>query len=259
VSIRLGGRPRHAPTIGDVVETVPSGFRDLTLAAFVERLASADPVPGGGSAAAVAGALGASLVAMVAALSEGRPRYAAHAGTHTRAGSEGRRLIELLLDLADQDAVAYGSFAAAMKLPRETDEERAARSAAMRTAARTAAEVPLACVAACRELLAAAESLAGRSNANAASDLAVAANLGEAAARGAAENVLINLPAMDDELLATELTEQVVGYLHDVQDMADQIRETVRSGTTRDPLPIEGRADAHESAGTGDRAENRAR
>jgi formiminotetrahydrofolate cyclodeaminase len=242
-----------------VVETVPSGFRDLTLAAFVQRLASADPVPGGGSASAVAGALGASLVAMVAALSEGRPRYAAHAGTHARAGSEGRRLVEQLLDLADQDAVAYGSFAAAMKLPRETNEERAARSAAMRTAARAAAEVPLACVAACRELLAAAESLAGRSNANAASDLAVAANLGEAAARGAAENVLINLPAMGDELLATQLTEQVVGYLHDVQDLADQIRETVRSGTTRDPLPIDDHADAQEPARSGDRAENRSR
>jgi formiminotetrahydrofolate cyclodeaminase len=242
-----------------VVETVPSGFRDLTLAAFVQRLASADPVPGGGSASAVAGALGASLVAMVAALSEGRPRYAAHAGTHARASSEGRRLVDQLLDLADQDAVAYGSFAAAMKLPRETDEERAARSAAMRTAARTAAEVPLACVAACRELLAAAESLAGRSNVNAASDLAVAANLGEAAARGAAENVLINLPAMGDELLATQLTEQVVGYLHDVQDLADQIRETVRSGTTRDPLPVDDHADAQELAGSGDRAESRSR
>ena len=238
---------------------VPSGFRDLTLAAFVERLASADPVPGGGSASAVAGALGASLVAMVAALSEGRPRYAAHAGTHARASSEGRRLVDQLLDLADQDAVAYGSFAAAMKLPRETDDERAARSAAMRTAARTAAEVPLACVAACRELLAAAESLAGRSNVNAASDLAVAANLGEAAARGAAENVLINLPAMGDELLATQLTEQVVGYLHDVQDLADQIRETVRSGTTRDPLPIDDHADAQETAGSADRAESRSR
>jgi len=242
-----------------VVETVSSGFRDLTLAAFVERLASADPVPGGGSASAVAGALGASLVAMVAALSEGRPRYAAHAGTHARAGSEGRRLVERLLDLADQDAVAYGSFAVAMKLPRETGEERAARSAAMRTAARTAAEVPLACVAACRELLAAADSLAGRSNANAASDLAVAANLGEAAARGAAENVLINLPAMGDELLAMQLTEQVVGYLHDVQDLADQIRETVRSGTPRDPLPIDDHADAQDPAGSGHRAENRSR
>jgi formiminotetrahydrofolate cyclodeaminase len=242
-----------------VVETVSSGFRDLTLAAFVERLASADPVPGGGSASAVAGALGASLVAMVAALSEGRPRYAAHAGTLARAGSEGRRLVERLLDLADQDAVAYGSFAAAMKLPRETDEERAARSAAMRTAARTAAEVPLACVAACRELLGAADSLAGRSNANAASDLAVAANLGEAAARGAAENVLINLPAMGDELLAMQLTEQVVGYLHDVQDLADQIRETVRSGTTRDPLPIDDHADAQDPAGSGHPAENRSR
>jgi formiminotetrahydrofolate cyclodeaminase len=243
------------PTIGGVVKTAPYRLRDLTLAAFVQRLASADPVPGGGSASAVAGALGASLVAMVASLSEGRPRYAAHAGTHERAGAEGRRLVERLLDLADQDAVAYGSYAAAMKLPRDRDDERAARTAAIRTAARAAAEVPLACVAACRELVAAAESLAGRSNVNAASDLAVAANLGEAAARGAAENVLINLPAMADDALAAQMTEQVDGLVHEVQELADRAREVVASGITREPLPMDGPPDAREAEDM-DRAEN---
>jgi methenyltetrahydrofolate cyclohydrolase len=211
-------------------------FRDLTIGAFVGRLASSDPVPGGGSASAVTGALGAALVAMVAELSKGRAKYAAHAGTLARADAAGRRLVERLLELADEDATAYGSFAAAMKMPRETDEQRVIRAAAIRTAARAAAEVPLACVEACTELVAVAESLAGRSNVNAASDLAVAANLGEAAARGAAENVLINLPAMDDEALAAAMTERVHTHLHEVQSLADLAREVVASRIAREPL-----------------------
>jgi len=231
-----------------VVDAGSARFRDMTIEAFIRLLASSDPVPGGGSASAVAGAIGAALVAMVAALSEGRPRYAAHAGTHARAGAEGKRLADQFLTLADEDSIAYGRFAAAMRLPRETDAERASRSAALRAAARSAAEVPFRCVAACRELVAAGESLAGRSNANASSDLAVAANLGEAAARGAAENVLVNLPARDDEAVAAQMTEQADAILHEVQELADRTREVVASRLAREPLGIDVPAHAVDGA-----------
>src|SRR5204862_431436 len=80
---------------------------------------------------------------MVASLSVGRPKYAAHAAVHERASAEGTRLAGRFLEIADEDAAAYGGFAAAMKLPRETDEERAARTRSLRSAARSAAEVPL--------------------------------------------------------------------------------------------------------------------
>src|SRR4051794_20379227 len=99
--------------------TDPS-YRDLTLRAFVDRLASAEAVPGGGSAAAVGAALGAALVAMVASLSEGRPKYAEHAGLHAESRDTGRRLATRFLDLADEDAAAYAGFAAAMKMPKAT-------------------------------------------------------------------------------------------------------------------------------------------
>jgi formiminotetrahydrofolate cyclodeaminase len=211
-------------------------FRDLTVSGFVDELASSAPVPGGGSASAVAASLGAALVAMVASLSEGRPRYAAHADLHQASQAIGHRLAARFLSLADEDADAYADFAAAMKLPRETDDERAFRKAELSLAAKRAAEVPLLTVEACLELVATAESLVGRSNANASSDLDVATLLGEAAARGAAANVLINLPSVDDDSFSGEATARVMALLGSIEEIVSSVHAGVRSGETRDPL-----------------------
>lgn len=194
-------------------------------------------MPGGGSASAVAAALGAGLVAMVAALSAGRPRYAEHAPIHDSAGARGRELADRFLTLADRDSDAYSDFAAALKLPRETEAEKLARTKALRLAARVAAEIPLACVEACRELVIAAEMLAGRSNANAASDLSVASRLAEAAAQGAAANVLVNLPSVGDDVFTGEMTTRVEDLLADVVSIASRTRAVVASGEARSPLP----------------------
>jgi formiminotetrahydrofolate cyclodeaminase len=219
-----------------MADSSSGSFRDLTLAAFVDALASAAPVPGGGSASAVAASLGAGLVAMVASLSEGRPKYAAHAELHVRSHAVGMRLTTRFLDLADEDADAYAGFAAAMKLPKDTDDERSARKAALSVAARRAAEVPLRTVEACLELVATAEALVGRSNTNASSDLDVATLLGEAAARGAAANVLINLPSVDDESFSGEATAKVMKLLDSIEEIVATVHVGVRSGEARDPL-----------------------
>ena len=213
-----------------------SSFRGLTVEAFVAALASAEPVPGGGSASAVAASLGAALVAMVASLSQDRPKYAAHADLHGRSIEVGRRLAARFLDLADADSRAYADFAAAMKLPKDTDEQRAARTGALSDAARQAAIVPLETVEACVELAAAAETLVGRSNANASSDLDVAALLAEAAARGAAANVIVNLPSVTDQSWVGETTARVMGLLDSVQEQAAATHAGVRAGDARDPL-----------------------
>lgn len=212
-------------------------FGSLEIDRFLEILGSATPSPGGGAASAVAAACGAALVAMVAALSADRPKYAAFAASHARHGSAGRELAGRLMTLADEDAAAYAAFAAALKLPRETDEERAARTVAIRASARVAADVPLRTVEACREVVVASEALAGRSNLNAASDLAVASRLAEASAHGAAENVIVNLPSLGDEAAADALRGRVGGLLAEIEQLAEATRAHVEAGELREPEP----------------------
>jgi formiminotetrahydrofolate cyclodeaminase len=217
-------------------------FRDLTIDEFASRLASSEPVPGGGSASAVAAALGASLVAMVASLTTGRPKYVDHEPMLAWAAATGDRLRDRFLAIADEDAEAYAGFSKALKMPRDNETEIAARTEAMQTAARKASEVPLRCLESCVDLVEAAEALAGRSNPNAASDVDVAALLGEAAARGAAANVLINLPSTGDPEFEGKTTARVTELLNVIEDLASQAHQAVASGERRDPVQPAGRA-----------------
>ncbi len=210
-------------------------FASLTLGDFLARLASAEPTPGGGSASAVAGAMAASLLTMVASLSTGRPKYAPYASTLERAGVVGTEMRARLLALADDDARAYGGFASAMKLPRETTGEVAVRQEALKAAARAATEVPIEVVRACRRVVDELESLAGRSNQNAASDLVVGAMLSDAAARGAAANVFINLPSVGDSAFEDRALLEVTAALSLIEDLAAEVRLVVGAGNLRDP------------------------
>jgi formiminotetrahydrofolate cyclodeaminase len=217
------------------VEGVADSFAGLTLSEFSEVLASAEPVPGGGSASAIAASFAGSLLAMVARLSLDRPRYEGYRATNERALEAGDRGRRVLLDLADLDARAYGGFAAARKMPRETAPEQAARDEATRTAAKAASEVPLRVVDECARLLEHVLAMAGRSNLNAASDLEVAARLCAAAARGAGANVLINLPMVGDEGYAGTTTAALDGMLNSIDRAVAQVSELIGAGELREP------------------------
>ena len=208
----------------------------MTVATFIDRLASAEPVPGGGSAAAIAGSLAAALVAMVASLSQDRPKYAEHAALHEEAITAARALAEQLLVLADEDATAYGAYTSAMKLPRETDHERQTREAAISQAARGASDAPFRTIQACADVVGYAEALAGRSNRNASSDLEVAALLSVAASRAAAANVYVNLPAIGDDGTSRELLVRTEDLADQIERQADILKEVVRGGEPREPL-----------------------
>ena len=188
---------------------------------------------------------------MVASLTSGKPKYVEHEPMLAWAMESGRRLSDRFLTLADDDAEAYAGYSAALKMPRETDDEIAARTAAMQAAARRASEAPRRkgaasdaqpCVEACLELVQVAEALAGRSNPNASSDVAVAALLGEAAARGAAANVMINLPSTGDAELEGRLTRQVTELLGAIDDLTSQTHQVIGSGDRREPLDPTGPA-----------------
>lgn len=177
---------------------------DHTVRDLLDRLSSHAPVPGGGSAAALSGALGASLVAMVCELTIGRPAYADAEPIAREAGDAARALRDTLVELAEQDATAYDAVVRARKLPRETEAERSARSAAIDAASVAAAEVPLRTAHVAAAVLELAERIAPIGNRNAVSDAGVAALLAAAAVRGAALNVRINLPYLPE---GTELAD----------------------------------------------------
>lgn len=212
-------------------------FGAMTLEDFTADLASGRPVPGGGSAAAVAAALAASLTSMVVRLSVDRPAFEAHAALYGEALSASDAARVRFLGLADEDASAYAAYRQARGLPRVTAAEAASREAAISRAARRSADVPLAVADACARQVELVERLAGRSNPHASSDLDCAALLLEAAARAAAANVLVNLPFVADARYAEQARSLVGEHLARVATAATGTREVVASGQSRGPEP----------------------
>lgn len=184
-----------------------------SLSGFVASVASPSPVPGGGSVAAHAGALGAALAQMVAGLTVGKKKYAAVEAEMKEAALTGAALVNELSSLVARDAAAYAAVADAHKLPKEPEAAATARQAAITAALLQAAAVPLETARACARVAQLAAVVAERGNTNAASDAGVAALLAEAACKGASYNVRINVASLDDKSQGAELlaeTERVV-------------------------------------------------
>jgi glutamate formiminotransferase/formiminotetrahydrofolate cyclodeaminase len=202
-----------------LVEQRVSQFADLTSAGT--------PVPGGGSIAALSASLSASLLAMVANLS-------ARAKTlHDRREAMGetavqcQELKERLLALVDEDSRAYDGVTAAMRLPKGTDVERAARARAIARANLEAARVPLASLEKTIKLLELAVQLLDQGLPSCLSDVGVAAAEAAAAADGTCYNVLINLPGIDDPAAATELRQRATDLNSRARQLADDVRSVV--------------------------------
>ncbi len=169
-----------------------------SLDAFVSRVASPAPTPGGGSVAAHAGALGAALAQMVSGLTVGRKKYAAVDDEMKQLALQASALRRVLTELVTRDAASYDGVRLAYQLPRETDAEIAARTTAIRDALIDAARVPLETARTAVDVARVAAALAERGNRNAVSDACVAALLAEAACKGAVFNVRINVAALDE-------------------------------------------------------------
>lgn len=170
----------------------------MTVNEYLKLLGSDAPAPGGGSASALTGAQGAGLTAMVAALTIGKKKYEEYAGLCADIYDRAIECQNLLKSQIDLDTEAFNEVSAAYRLSRDTDEQKQARSAAIAAATLTATRVPFRTMQLALDTLKLTESLVGRSNTNAASDLGVAALSLDACVRGAWLNVLINLPGVPD-------------------------------------------------------------
>jgi len=186
---------------------------DLTIDEFLAAVAAGTPAPGGGSVAALAGALGAVLAAMVAGLTVGRERYAAHEAELRSLLAEAGALRQELVGLMDADTAAYTAVMAAYKLPKDTVAQRAERTEAIQAALREAAEIPLAAATACAGVLRLTVQAAAHGNRNAASDAAVSALMAYAGLHGAVRNVRINLKSIDDEAFCRAAETRVADLL----------------------------------------------
>ena len=184
--------------------TAAPALHELTVQELVHRLATRDPVPGGGSASALAGALAAALTSMVTALTDGRTASDEDAATNREIAVAASGAQSELINLVTLDATAYDAVMRARRLPRESDADRRNRTVQIEHATRHATNAPLQTARLAARVLVLAERLVDVANPNAISDVGVAAHLAASAVRGAALNVRINLPGLtvgpDDEL-----------------------------------------------------------
>ena len=206
-----------------------SKLTDLTSKDFLTALASSAPAPGGGGGAAMAGALAAALASMVCNLTIGKEKFAAQECEVKALLQEAEQVRQDLLELVEDDAAVFNSFMACYKLPKTTDAEKAARTAAIRKAAKQAAEVPLAIAKASYKVLQLAHRLVIIGNPGVITDGACSALLARAALRCAEYNVRINLGLTKDEAY----NEQVAAELNKLLKTAEELEEQALAATDK--------------------------
>ena len=196
---------------------------DLKVTEFVDLLASDAPAPGGGSAAALEGAIGAALTAMVCGLTKGKKKFAEFNDLAVEAEVKALALKDRFVDVMDRDTEAFNVVSAAFGMPKETDEEKAARSAAIQKGLEGCTATPFEMMEIALETLELTDSILGKSNDSAASDLGVSALSLRAAIQGAWLNVLINIGSLKNKELAEDYRVKGEALLAKALPLADKI------------------------------------
>ena len=202
-------------------------FRDKTIDAFMQELSSKAPIPGGGGASALVGALSASLTHMVGALTVGKPKYAAVEAEMFELLKQTEALANRFLALMDEDAAAFEPLAQAYRLPKETEEEKASKAVRMEAALKSAVQPPLAIMETCEQALPLIAFCAEKGSIVAVSDAGVAASLCRAALEGASLNVFINTQGMQDKAYAEMLNLRARALLSRAGAQAEEIYRAV--------------------------------
>ena len=196
---------------------------------FLDELAGKAPTPGGGSAAAVMGAMGAALVSMVAHFTVGKKGYEAVEAEAAGLLQQAEALRRQLMDMVRADVDAFNQVMAAYGLARDTDARKAARSEAIQTALKQATDVPLACARLCAEVIRLTRPIAAIGNKNVISDAGVAVVAAEAALRSAALNVYVNIGAIKDEVYVADRRQKLEQILAGSERLTEEVYALVKS------------------------------
>jgi formiminotetrahydrofolate cyclodeaminase len=200
---------------------------DKPVTNFLDELASNAPAPGGGSVAALGGSLGAALISMVCNLTLGKKGYEDVQGEIEDLLAQSEALRQHMAGLLEEDVAAYTTYSKAAKMPRNTEEEKAARAEAMQAALKNATMVPMRIAEAAVKTMDLCMPTAEKGNKWAVSDAGVAVLMAEAALRSAALNVLINLGSIKDEEFVAEKRAYLDGLLDGKGVMRDEIYDYV--------------------------------
>ncbi|WP_187371281.1 methenyltetrahydrofolate cyclohydrolase [Methylobacterium oryzihabitans] len=200
-----------------------------TIGHFLDGLASAQPTPGGGGAAAISGAMGAALVSMVCNLTIGKKKYAAVEDELRQVLARAEDLRAALTGMIAEDVAAFDAVMGAYGLPKGTDDEKTARAAAIQVALRQATDVPLACCRACRAVIDLAEIVADKGNLNVISDAGVAVLSAHAGLRSAALNVYVNAKAIEDRAFAQSRLDELEDLLAGAGDLNETTYAVVKN------------------------------
>jgi len=203
-----------------------------TLSAFLDELASSSPAPGGGSVAALAGALGAGLTAMVCNLTIGKKKYAEVETEMKAILAQAEGLRAQFTELIDRDTDAFNKVMEAFGLPKETEPQKALRAAAIREATKEATMVPLEVMKHCIDALALTQRVADQGNPNAISDVGTSALMLHAACSAAALNVRVNLKGLQDSEFVGWKTDEVDSILRTSAMMLEEIQSAVDARLT---------------------------
>lgn len=197
-------------------------IKDSAIEPFLDALASQSATPGGGSAAAIIGAMGAALVSMVCNLTIGKKKYADVEDEMTNVLNECERLRRALTGMIEDDVKAFNAVMGAYGMPKETDEEKAKRGEAIQAALKQATEVPLACCQAARQVIDLAGVAADKGNLNVISDAGVGVLAAYAALRSGALNVYINAKMIADKAFAEAKLKELEGLLGGAEDATEK-------------------------------------
>lgn len=204
-------------------------IKDKPVQQFLDELASKASTPGGGSAAAVMGAMGAALASMVGNLTVGKKNYADVEAEMQALLNASEALREKLTGMIKADVDVFDKVMSAYGMPKESDAEKAQRSQAIQAALREATDVPLDCARLCAEVIKLCLPVAEKGNTNVISDAGVAVLAAYAALRSAALNVYINIGGIKDEAFASDRRKQLEAILAGSDSLTEEIYELVKS------------------------------